>query len=425
MGATEDAGSGRPARPGGPAPHCVRSSEAGLVLLTLAVGLGLLTASWGALHLPPFDRYQIIDTPVYQEYGEAMAAGEVPYRDFELEYPPGALPVFWLPALGSAEHYRSIFETLMWVCAAAMLVLVVRAAAALGAAPRRLLAISVALGLFPLALGTVVLTRYDLWPAALTAAALAAVFSGRERLGLAVLGLAVAAKIYPLVLLPALVVYLARRHGRREALLGLGAFAATLAVVVLPFALVAPEGLAESVERQLGRPLQIESLGASLLLAAHQLGLYDPVVVSTHGSQNLSGSLPDAFATVQTVLQAAALVAVWALFARGPATPARLAAACAGSVVVFVALGKVLSPQFMIWLVPLVPLVLGRIGLAAGTLLGAALVATHLWFPTRYWDLVDLQPVGWFALVRNALLVALAVVLAVATARAREPARSA
>jgi glycosyl transferase family 87 len=401
-----------------------RSADAGLVLVTLAVGLGLLTASWGALHLPPFDRYQIIDTPVYQEYGEAMAAGQVPYRDFDLEYPPAALPVFWLPTLGPAEHYRSIFETLMWICAAATLVLVVRSAAALGASPRRLLAVAVVLGLFPLALGTVVLTRYDLWPAALAAAALAAVLMGRERLGLAVLGIAVAAKIYPVVLLPPLLIYLARRHGRREALIGLGVFAAALAVVVVPFALVAPDGLWDSVSRQLGRPLQIESLGASVLLAAHQLGWYEPTVVSTHGSQNLSGSLPDAFATVQTLLQAAALVAIWALFARGPATAGRLVAACAGSVVAFVAFGKVLSPQFLIWLVPVVPLVAGRIGLAAGGFLGAALISTHLWFPTRYWDMVGLQPVGWVVLVRNVLLAALAVVLAVAIARAREPARS-
>ena len=401
-----------------------RSPDAGLVLLTVAVGLGLLTASWGALHLPPFDRYQIIDTPVYQEYGEAMAAGQVPYRDFGLEYPPGALPVFWLPTLGPAEHYRSIFEALMWICAAALLVIVVRSAAALGASPRRLLAIAVALGLFPLALGSVVLTRYDLWPAALAAAALAAVLMGRARLGLAVLGIAVAAKIYPLVLLPPLLIYLARRYGRREAAIGLGAFAAALAVIVVPFALIAPDGLWDSVSRQLDRPLQIESLGASLLLAAHQLGLYEPTVVSTHGSQNLSGSLPDALATVQTVLQAAALVAVWALFARGPASAGRLVAACAGSVVVFVAFGKVLSPQFIIWLVPVVPLVAGRVGLAAAGFLGAALISTHLWFPTRYWDMVDLQPVGWVVLVRNVLLVALAVVLAVATARARAPARS-
>jgi uncharacterized membrane protein len=400
------------------------SSGAGLVLLTLAVGLGFLTASWGALHLPPFDRYQIIDTPVYQEYGEAMAAGEVPYRDFDLEYPPGALPVFWLPALGPAEHYRALFEALMWVCAAALLVLAVCGAAARGASPRALLLVAVGVGLFPLALGTVVLTRYDLWPAALVAGALAAVLARRERLGLAVLGVAAAAKIYPLVLLPPLIVYVWRRQGRREAGVALAAFVAALGVIVLPFALIAPEGLWNSVDRQLGRPLQIESLGASLLLAAKQLGAYDPVVVSSHGSQNLSGALPDALATAQTLLQALALVAVWLLFARGPATPERLVGACAASVVVFIAFGKVLSPQFLIWLVPVAALVAGRVGLAAAGLLGAALVTTHLWFPTRYWDLVDLRPVGWLAVVRNVLLVALAVVLAVATARARAPARS-
>ena len=401
-----------------------RPADAGLVLLTLAVGLGLLTASWGALHLPPFDRYQIIDTPVYQEYGEAMAAGEVPYRDFDLEYPPGALPTFWLPTLGPAEHYASIFEALMWLCAAALLALAVYGASSLGGSPVRLLAVAAGIGLFPLALGTVVLTRYDLWPAALTAAVLAAVLAGRERLGLAVLGLAVAAKIYPLVLLPLLLVYVARRQGVRAAAIGFGCFAVALAVVVLPFAVIAPEGVVDSAQRQLERPLQIESLGASFLLAAHQLGLYDPSVVSTYGSQNLSGALPDALATAQTVLQAAALVAVWILFARGPATPLRLVLACAASVVVFVAFGKVLSPQFMIWLVPVAALVAGRVGFAAGALLGAALVTTHLWFPTRYWDLVALEPVSWLALVRNVLLVTLAVVLGIATARARAAARS-
>ena len=401
------------------------AADVGLVLLTLAVGLGVLTASWAALHLPPFERYQIVDTPVYQEYGEAMASGQVPYRDFALEYPPGALPMFWLPTLGPAEHYRSLFEALMWLCAAGLLVLLVRAAAALDAPPRRLLAAAVAVGLFPLALGTVVLTRYDLWPALLTAAALAAVLGGRERLGLALLGIAVAAKIYPLVLLPPLLVYVARRRGRREAGITLGAFAAALAVIVVPFALIAPEGLVDSVERQLGRPLQIESLGASLLLAAKQLGLYDPVVVSSHGSQNLDGSLPDALAGGQTVLQAAALIAVWILFARGPATPERLVAACAASVVVFVAFGKVLSPQFLIWLVPVALLLGGAIGVAAGVLFGAVLVTTQLWFPSRYWDLVDLQPVGWLALVRNVLLVTLAVVLVVAMERARGQPRSA
>src|SRR5947207_10786789 len=43
----------------------------------------------------------IIDTPVYEKYGDAMADGKVPYRDFRVEYPPAALPAFVLPALGA------------------------------------------------------------------------------------------------------------------------------------------------------------------------------------------------------------------------------------------------------------------------------------------------------------------------------------
>jgi hypothetical protein len=392
-------------------------AEAGTLLLALAIGAGLLGASWAALHLPPFEGYQIVDTPVYQEYGEAIAAGEVPYRDFELEYPPAALPVFWLPTLGPEEHYATIFELLMLACAAGALGFVLLALSALGAPPGRLLAAAVAVGVFPLALGTVVLTRFDLWPAALAAAALAALLAGRSRLALGVLALAVAAKIYPLVLLPPALLFLWRRRGSGEAAICLGVFVGVLALVVAPFAAVAPEGLLDSLDRQLGRPLQIESLGASFLLAGKQLGLYEPTVVSTHGSQNLAGGLPDALATAQTVLQAVALLAVWALAARGPLTPARLAAASAASVVAFVAFGKVLSPQFLIWLVPLVPLVAGRVGVSAAAFLGAALVTTHLWFPRGYWDMVALEWEGWLVLARNLVLVALAVVLVVATAR--------
>ena len=36
----------------------------------------------------------ISDTPVYRTYGERIASGDVPYRDFVVEYPPGALVPF-------------------------------------------------------------------------------------------------------------------------------------------------------------------------------------------------------------------------------------------------------------------------------------------------------------------------------------------
>ena len=76
-------------------------------------------------------------------------------------------------------------------------------------------------------------------------------------------------------------------------------------------------------------------------------------------------------------------------------------------------LGKVLSPQFLIWLVPVVPLVGGLRGLRASALLAVGLVLTQLWFPSRYWDLArELDPLpSTLVLIRDLVLVALLVVL--------------
>jgi hypothetical protein len=63
-----------------------------------------------------------------------------------------------------------------------------------------------------------------------------------------------------------------------------------------------------------------------------------------------------------------------------------LVRASAAAIVAFVAFGKVLSPQFLIWLCPFILLVLGRRGLATSALLALSLVLTQLWFPYRYWD---------------------------------------
>jgi Glycosyltransferase family 87 len=354
-----------------------------------------------------------------------MLRGEVPYRDFEVEYPPGALPVFALPSLGPAQSYRSWFEVLMWVCAIATVAFVALALTAVDATRERLYGAVAFVALSPLLLGSVVLTRYDYWPAALVAGAVAGFLLGRSKLGFGVLGIAVAAKLYPLVLLPPALLLVKRRQGSREALVGLGVFAAVLALVVIPFLVVDAGGFLDSLERQLDRPLQIESLGSTLLLAAHQLGFYDATVVNSHGSQNLGGSVPDAAAGIQTLVQLAAIAGAWLLFARGHVGRAGFLAAAAASTVAFVAFAKVLSPQFLIWLIPLVPLVLGRIGVVASGLLATVLVTTQAYFPYRYWSMVAFGNATWLVLLRDVLLVALFVVLLVAIRREREEPRSA
>jgi Glycosyltransferase family 87 len=390
-----------------------------LSLSSAALGVAVFLLSWALLHEGFYARDQIVDTPIYERYGEAMSDGEMPYRDFRMEYPPAALPVFWLPTLGGgdSDDYRRRFEGLMGGLGVASVLLVAALTSSFWA--------PVFVGAAPLALGAVYLSRFDLWPAALTLVAIALLLSGRPRLGLAALGVAVAAKLYPAVLAPIFLAHVWRTRGRREALAGLGTFLGVLVAIVLPFALISPGGVWDAFWRQAGRPLQIESLGAGLLLAAHDLFGLELTMESSHGSQNLDGGTADALAVFSTLLQAAVLVALWVWYARGPATRQRFLAACAAAVCAFVAFGKVLSPQFLIWLVPLVPLVRGRRGLVASGALAAALVLTQLWFPYRYWELaLDFdEAASWLVLARDLVLVALTLLLVAGArpSRARSP----
>jgi len=386
------------------------------------VALAAFGAAWALLHRGFYRRDQIVDTPVYQRYGDAMLDGQVPYLDFRVEYPPAALPVFLLPAIGDGHDertYRRNFERLMVVCGLLAIAGVAIALSALVAEPDRLVAALGFAALAPLALGSVILTRFDLWPAALLVLGLAAVLADRRRTGLGVLGLAAATKIFPIVVVPPALAYVWRRHGRREALVCGAVCAGVVALCFLPFVRLSPGGVWDSLHRQAERPLQIESLGSSFLLLAHQFGVWTVQLNLSHGSQNQGGSLAAALAAIQSVVQALVVVALWVAFARGPATKERLVRYSAACVAAFIAFGKVLSPQFLIWLIPLVPLVRGRRGLAASAVLAVALVLTQLWFPYRYWRLALQQDAlaSWLVFARDLVLILLVVVLAVPSRR--------
>ena len=398
-----------------------RPAEPRVIAAAFAAVLAF-SGTWALLHVGFYTHDRILDTPVYQRYGNAIARGDVPYRDFEVEYPPGALPMFALPGFAEPGHdqdvtpgFRHAFESLMWLCGAGALLAMAVAFVGLRAGELHAWGALAFAAVAPLALGSVVLSRFDLWPTLLVVGALAALVSGWLRLGSALLGLAVTAKLFPAVLVPLALTFVWRRAGRREALVCAGLMAAVVAVVFLPFVFLSPGGIWHSLTVQLTRPLQIESLGSALLLAVHHVFGLGLTMTTSHGSQNLTGGAASGLAAALTAVQIAALVVVWALFAIGPPTRGALVRASAAALAVFVAFGKVLSPQFLIWLIPIVPLVRGRRGLSASALLLAALVLTQLWFPFHYWDLANdfatLQ--SWLVVGRDLALVALAVVLAV------------
>ena len=355
--------------------------------ISVAVALAIFIASWATLHQDRFKRGEIVDTPVYQNYGDAMWRGEVPYRDFGVEYPPGALPFFFLPAYKEAGERRQLPA-------------VVRGAdrRVHGGAPDRDGAVAGGAARFSVAnvrgararCGGAAVARLRR-PLALRSLAGDARGAG-DSLRSSPDGSSsdtrcsargFAAKLWPGVLIPLAVAYAWRTRGRREGLVCLGIAAAVVVCVFLPFVVLSPSGVFHSLQTQTTRPLQIETLGAALIVASHHVLGTGVVMSSGHGSQNIGGTAANVVAGIQTAIQVGALLAIWIVFARRERTGEELVRYSAAAVVAFIALGKVLSPQFLIWLIPLVPLVRRW---SAAILFAAALVLTQAWFPQHYWD---------------------------------------
>jgi hypothetical protein len=405
------------------------ASTRDLTLLTaaaLALLLGTAAFTWSRAN-----DASSWDVPLYQSFGDRIAGGAVPYRDVRIEYPPGSLPAFLLPSLvasgnnpvyepdmnDAARAYARAFASLMTIMLAATVLLT---AVSLGALRATVGHSTLALGLVgatPLLLGELALTRFDALPVALTALSVATLVRGRSRLAAVALGAAIAVKLYPALLLPLLAIFVVRRRGTREAAIAVGLVAATVAVIVLPFVALAPGNAWFSIRAQLTRGVQVESLPGNVAIAAgvaaDKLGLgflgtgIDEGGTGEVRSADVTGALGQLVGTLGGLLAVALVVAIWvAAWRRTDTSSARLVRDCASVVAAQLALGRVLSPQFVLWLVPLVPLVAGRRGRAASILLATALIATQLWFPTLYRHYVN-ERGAWetgYLLLRNGLL---------------------
>jgi uncharacterized membrane protein len=265
---------------------------------------------------------------------------------------------------------------------------------AIGASLARGAAAAVVIAVSPALVGPIFLNAYDLWPAFLLSLALLLFVVRRPFWAFGVLGAAVAAKVYPVAVLPILLLALERSARVRA----LATFVGVLVVVHLPPAVLGPGGLRYSYEVQLRRGLELNSLGGSILLA---LQGHPQLVNQPPGSLNVTGGTARALAAVSTVLVLAAIAAATLAYARG----LPLLAACAAAVTGFVAFDKVFSAQYVDWLVPLVPLV----GLVAAVGSIPTLVLTRLVFSRRA-ELANVTDVP-LLLARNAVVVALFVTL--------------
>jgi hypothetical protein len=263
--------------------------------------------------------------------------------------------------------------------------------------------------------------HFDLLPVALVLAALLLLIRDRPVAGFAVLGAATMTKGFPLVVAPVALAWLVARGERRAALRGACALAAVVGVLAGLAVGISRSGALDAIRYQTDRPVQIESLPAFGLRGIEGLGGKRAVRVESYRSDGLEHPAGDALAAVFAALGAAAL----ALFAVGAARrrddPRAVVLASLGAVAAFATFGKVLSPQYLVWTLPLGALALAwRQWMLAGAV-GAATLLTFVEFPSRYFELVDGRPFAVAVVCARDLLLVAVVAL---TVRALAPARS-
>jgi hypothetical protein len=352
--------------------------------------------------LPSVLREGSNDLAIYRDAGEAILRGQIPYRDFFIEYPPGSLPVFVPPALFSVDKagYIALFASEMALVLVAALVLTALAARklwGLWAWPVPALTfVAAAIMLYPVAV-----TRYDAVVAlTLAVAAIGAALGGRYvYLAYASLGLGAAAKLVPALA----TVPLARRDAAR----GYAVFFGVLVLFFAPAVLLGGDRFLNSFAYHAERGLQVESLAASILM---KLGWVTGISFE-YGAFEVQGK-GVGLASSLSLPMTGVLLLITALVMyrrRGRLDAGRFPRYAAALILAFMLGSKVLSPQYMIWLLPIVPLGVGGLaGAGVSLIFLAACWTTTQVFPIHYGDLLNGRyPGPDLLLARNLLLVIL------------------
>lgn len=340
----------------------------------------------GATHLLPSTQCEFLRDPQYH-----ISFPQPPFHILPIEYPPLTLAMFSPALLAPLAYYQFAFALSMSLVALLVYWLLLRFGPQGGAA-------IFALYLF---IGAIATThnRFDLVPAALTLICLAAAERQRWTTAYIALAFGVLTKIYPLLLLPALFIaeqqafghllpgaILARwrrarsiGHTCADAVNGVPTghrwevainrtfvisaignvqrwrwrncllFLAVIAGVTGAFALLDAQG---AVMSQLAyfanRPIQVEATGSTLLWLAHSLFPID--VRFTFGSYNVESALSGSVSLLCTFATLFGILYVLWRQVRGHLD---LTQTFIALLLVFIATGKVFSPQYLIWLMPL------------------------------------------------------------------------
>ncbi|MCM2576409.1 glycosyltransferase family 87 protein [Streptomyces meridianus] len=334
---------------------------------------------------------------IYQRWYGVLLTGAFPLDDVSWQYPPLAALAVLSPALLPFLDYASAFFLLAFAADAVVLVLLITVGRRPG---RRLSGAWVWIAGVAL-LGPTAYARYDLM---VTAVAVAALLTAARHPATAGALTAVGAllKVWPALLLAG---FAPGRPTRR-------AWAAATAAALLAtaaFAVTMPGALA-FLTFQRDRGTEVESLGSLVFHVARHTG-WDGQVLLNYGSVEFLGPYVSVVSRIALVLTCLALgwILLWRLRAR-TWTSATVADAAFTAVLLFTVTSRVISPQYMAWLIGIAAVCMTTRSTCQrlpALLVVVATGVTLLEFPVWFAHVVASDALGITLIaVRNGLLVA-------------------
>lgn len=401
-------------------PDPVRSSLPIQAHLTIYIGilfLVLVLFTLGTAVLPATE-----DVTTYYEYSRFTVMGRIPFLDFQMEYPPFALIFFLLPWLvlypagglrgefyDNRDLYASIFHVECFLLEIATMWLAYRLLRKLYPSVRPAIfaprLIWYTLG--ALAISLYMLQRFDIGASFLLLLGLYLIYDQKPGWAGAVLALGAGAKLYPAIALPMAIIYLWRYKGKPKAALRcLIGFAIAGAVITLPALIISPSGLLAFLKYHSERGIEIESIYGTIAALGHYLNLAPATSIVDHSSIGFASPWGSSLVTLSTLLTVGGLLVIIALAWNHARPDAHLRTdwliqVTALGVLWFILANKVLSPQYMIWLLAFVPFWKG----SKQPLFLVALLLSFVPFPLLSAELfkLDWKPMA-VLVVRNGIL---------------------
>ncbi|MGW2544803.1 glycosyltransferase 87 family protein [Kitasatospora sp. NPDC001574] len=356
----------------------------------------LLLLVTGVLRMPGGDITADVWIIYHAWYG-VLQTGTFPLDDVTWQYPPGAALVIMLPGLLPWSYLVS-FWVICGIADAAAMALLVRTGLRRG---RALTGAWVWVAGVPL-LGPMIYNRYDVIVTAIAVAGLLALIR-RPAVGGLLLGLGGIIKIWPLFGL------IGTPSGRRTRRSWTAAAATTTAIGFLLAA--GMNGAFRFLTFQKDRGIEVESVGALPIHFARIAGAWDGKVLMNYGSVEMLG--PWVPVVSKVMLAGSVLGFGWLLLWRFTArrrNAATMYDAALAALLIFTVTSRVISPQYLVWLVGAAAVCLTVRGTSQRPVALLVLAATPLTlveFPLIFGDVVDSKPTAIAVLtLRNLLLLA-------------------